>query len=335
MKNNLIIKKLRSSLLKQLLLPVVLLAVTLVILRQIPRENYFSPRPLNSKSLYENFYNHDLPYVSVTVPDLAYTGLNYTVNGLTEGYYYYTINNGFCQFYLLDSSTGTPEVPVKGPLHLKGRLISLNSEDYRLLLSHMSEELDWTAASLRERTSPYVVSTLPYPFYFNLLLQFLAYVSILLAVSDLFCCLFFFWNPLHSPALQYLGHPDAARILLSKAELELKHAVLAEAGYLTLTPSYLLSLEPGLELLLPRSGIYWIYSRSHMRRFPKLQAAFPHTLHIMAADGRSYRFTVKQKRELSRILELLDNADTGLKIGCSDENQKSAREWRKKQRKAR
>lgn len=333
MTNTFIIKKLRSSLLYRLILPVALLTVTLIVLAQLPRENYFSPRPLNSKSLYENFYNHELPYVSVTVPNLAYTGLSYTVNGLTKGYYYYTINDGFCQFYLLDSSIGAP-VPVRESLSLKGRLISLDSEDYRLLLSHMSWELDWTAASLEKRTSPYVVSTLPYPFYFNLLLQFLAYASVVLALSDMIHCLILFGKPLHSPAFRYLKGPDIIRGPLSQAELELKHSVLVQAGSLMLTPGFLISLEPGHELLLPRSRIYWIYSRSHMQRLPKLQAILPHTLYVMAEDGRTYRFTVKQKKELSRILELLDHADTGVKLGCTEENIKKAREWRRKQRKA-
>lgn len=317
-----------------MIVPALLLIVTLAVLGRIPRENYFSPRPLNCKSRYENFYNQDLPYVSVTVPGLAYTGLSCTVNGLTEGYYYYTLNEGVCQFYLLDREMGDPAIPEKGQLTLKGRLIRLEDESYSALLSQMAGELGWTEASLEKMAAPYAVSTLPHPFYLNLLLHLLAYISIFLSLSDLCCCLIYLWKPHCAPSFRYFGNPDTLRLLLPKAELELKHGALARAGGLTLTPGYLICLEPGRELLLPRHSIVWIYSHSRSGRLFRPRVKPGPALHVMAADGRSYDFPCKKKEELEPILELLKNSEDSLLIGYSEKNKKMARQWIRERRKA-
>ena len=144
---------------KRLLPPIFLFLFSLAALINLPRENYLFPRPLNYKSHYENFYNRDLPYVTVTVPELSYTGLSCGENSS----YYYTLSDGFCQFYLLSGESETYAVPLLTDISLKGRLIRLEDEEYRQLLTMIAEELPWTVSSLEERTAPYAVSTQPYP----------------------------------------------------------------------------------------------------------------------------------------------------------------------------
>lgn len=146
-----------------LLLPLFLFLFSLAALLKLPRENYLFPRPLNYKSQYENFYNRDLPYVTVTVPKLSYTGLSCSENGHRNGNYYYTLNDGFCQFYLLSGESDTPPAPLLEDASLKGRLIRLEDEEYQQLLTMMAEDLPWTVSALAKRTAPYAVSTQPYP----------------------------------------------------------------------------------------------------------------------------------------------------------------------------
>ena len=92
-------------------MPVLVVAAALLALQLSPRENVFHQRPLNYKSHYENFYNRFLPCVRVTASNLQYTGLNRTVGGAVKGYYYYTLVDGFCQFYLLGAEAGTLPAP--------------------------------------------------------------------------------------------------------------------------------------------------------------------------------------------------------------------------------
>ena len=179
----------RGDLLRRLILPVLVFILSAVSLIQLPRENYFSPRPLNSKSRYENFYNRDLPCVTVTVPELSYTGCRYLAGGRVRGYYYYTLVDGLCQFYLLDEKTGDPSVPLRENITLTGRLVRMDEEEYRSLTEYMAEALGWLPGSLREVSSPYAVSLLPRPAAFMLLLRLFSLGCLLLSLADIFMLL--------------------------------------------------------------------------------------------------------------------------------------------------
>ena len=175
--------------------PILLLAAALYALCCLPRDNYISPRPLNSKSHYEDFYNPELPCVSVFVPSMAYTGCD-ARNGIRlQGRYYYTLEDGFCQFYLLDEAGGESASPIRESLQLDGRLLKLTEEEYEALLTSLAEELNWTTDSLRRMTAPYVVSTLRYPYYRNLLLRLVAWGSCLYALAGILCCLYYLLWP--------------------------------------------------------------------------------------------------------------------------------------------
>ncbi len=166
------------------LYPVLLLLLAALALAQIPKENFLSPRPLNYKSRYENFYNPELPYVTVSVPELYSTGLQYEVNELPRGNYYYTLHDGFCQFYLLSGAGKTAE-PILEASELKGRLIRLEDAEYEQLLTCLAEELSWSKDSLREVTSPYAVSALPDFFLFHQFFRILSFGCLIFSAADL------------------------------------------------------------------------------------------------------------------------------------------------------
>lgn len=167
------------------LLPLLLFCCALFALFQLPRDNYLSPRPLNYKSRYENFYNNELPYVTVSVPELSSTGLEYQVNGLTRGNFYYTLHDGFCQFYLLNPSGRDASKAELTDLELSGRLIQLKDAEYEQLLSLMAEELHWSRDSLRRMTAPYAISMLPDSILFRQLFRLLICVCLILSLTDL------------------------------------------------------------------------------------------------------------------------------------------------------
>lgn len=168
-----------------LLLPLLLFFCAFLTLFQLPRENYHSPRPLNYKSRYENFYNSSLPYVTVSVPELSYTGLQYQINGLSRGDFYYTLHDGFCQFYLLNSGSRAAKEPVLTNLELNGRLVQLDDAEYENLVSLMAKELHWSKASLRSITAPYAVSTLPDSTLFYQLFRLLVIACLIFSLADL------------------------------------------------------------------------------------------------------------------------------------------------------
>lgn len=298
MKNSFIIKKIRRVYYRQLLFSALLFAVSLAFLSRFPGENYFFPRPVNSKSHYENFYNRELPYVSVHVPGLSYTGCRQTVNGLTGGYYYYTLYDGFCQFYLLENPAASLVHPTLQERELKGRLIRLSEAEYNALLEYMADGLGWTVSALQKMTAPYAISDLASPFYLDLLFHLLAAGSAALALSDFLCCLFYLTAWHRCPAFRFLGKPEDAKRHLQKADWEAAHDIAAASPPLFITPGYVMALDTERPFLLPLSAVltmerlperFWIPGRG--RRF---------RVRITAVNGCSctLSFRTEAQREL-------------------------------------
>lgn len=337
MKNSFIVRNIRKALLKQLVFPILLFAAALTALAKIPKTNFLSPRPLNYKSHYENFYNRELPYVSVTVPDLYYTGCNYIVSGHIEGYYYYTLTDGFCQFYLLDNSYVPEQTGGDvSSISLKGRLLEMDNNEYQTLLREIAGELDWTVSSLQKMTAPYVVSALPSPVWLTILFHILAYGCLFLSLTDIICSLYYIWEPGHSPTFRYLGCFGEIRTLLPKVEIEMKHVSIAKAGNIYLTPSYIVNVDTVRSLILPLESVIWIYYHSRMFSFPGLSRfhfRMSCTLHILTDDGKTYDFTGKKKEALDYIITSLEQRDTDILLGYSDENRRHAKEIIKRKQK--
>lgn len=196
-------QKPRRSLLRRMIFPILLLTLSALLALQTPRENYFSPRPLNFKSQYESFYNPKLPWVEVSVPRLSYTGCAVTRTSFlpgseVAGYYYYTLSDGLCQFYILDAPPGAVS---SSPEHtIRGRLIRMKADEYEALITDMADQLSWTPDALASMTSPYAITDLPTPSRPGRFLRLLAGGVVLFALADLLCLL-----------LLFLFHPEHGR----------------------------------------------------------------------------------------------------------------------------
>lgn len=334
MKNSFIFENIRKALIRQLVFPLILLFTALFLSAKVPRDNFLQPRPLNSRSHYENFYNRNLPHIVTDTPKLHYTGFNYTVNGQICGYYYYTLNDGYCQFYLLNQ----PNAHAAGELShksLRGRLVKLKDEEYNNLTAGMAKALNWNPSSLRRLSAPYAVSDLPYPFYSNLILLLLLYGCILLAFVDLMFSLAYIIWPDRSPTFRYLRAFGEVRTLLPKVEMEIKHLTITKAGSIYLTPSYIVNMDTVRTIILPLQSVLWIYYHSHLRRFLGLRVKLHYTLHIVAKDGKTYDFTKKTQSELDFIMDILKERRPEILFGYSEQNKTDAKKQVKRADKSR
>lgn len=348
MKNSFIIDNIRKALLRQLVFPLLLLIAALAVYIKYPKDNFLNPRPLNSKSRYENFYNKNLPHVAVDRPKLYYSGFDYVVNGRVCGHYYYSLIDGYCQFYVLgresvslenaapglesasfDSTDAAPslEDAASGSRDtvLRGRLVELDPAEYETLMKAMAPEMGWSADSLREISSPYAVSTLPEPYYLNLLFYLLLYGCLLVSGVDLLSSLAYLIWPASSPAFRYLRTFGEVRTLLPKVEMEIRHGTMAQAGSICLTPNYIVNLDTERTLILPLQSVVWIYCHSGLRRFPGLKMKLNYTLHIVARDGRTYDFANQKNKELESILTIIRERRPEILAGYTEENKAGAR----------
>lgn len=309
---------------KQLILPVLLLTFSLAVFSKTPKDNFFNPRPLNYKSNFENFYNRDLPYVTVSVPRLTYSGLDYVVDGRVQGHYYYTLSDGLCQFYVLSREGQTPPAAALESINLKGRLIQLDDIEYGAIIKNMAGQLGWTAASLRNMSASCAVTTVPHPVYLGFLFWAVLYGCLFLSAADLLCTIFYLLQPLRSPAFRGLGSYGKVCALLPKVELEMKHVNVAKAGGIYLTPSYIVDTDSVKNTVLPLKSVIWIYSDGPAGWRPKRMGDGFYTLHIMTWDGRTHSFSHKKKEDLSYITDMFRLRNPEILCGLSNENRQKA-----------
>lgn len=327
-------------------MPALVVAAALLVLQLSPRENVFHQRPLNYKSHYENFYNRFLPCVHVTASELHYTGFNRTVGGAVKGYYYYTLVDGFCQFYLLGSEAGTPPAPSIESLDIHGRLIELDADQYGAITDAIASALGWKSSSLREITAPYVVSSLSYPFYINLAGRLAVNLCLLAGLAELFCSLAFFIFPLASPAFRCLGNVWETREKISEAEAELHSQAPVKAGKLYLTSSYLLYLDGAQTKLLPIEEILWAGIENRSGRCPlsvlaRRWADFLSAgrkgadsgvfLSLAASDGKFIRLPCPSRESAKSLLSSLKARDGRIQFGDKPEKRQIAAELKKRE----
>lgn len=311
MKNSLIINNTRKSLRRQLFFPMLLFVCFTVVLVFTPRDNFSAPRPLNYKSSFENFYNRELPYVTITVPSLKYSGLNYVVDGRIQGHYYYTLNDGICQFYVLaHRGTAPPSKELTGKT-VHGRLIQMDGVEYESIIKNMAAVLNLTPDSLRNLSAPYAVTTIPYPIYLVLLFYAVLLTGLITATADIICLLFYMKEPLRSPTFRHLGSLRERFACLSTLELELRlnGAVLSESRYLT-SDCFLGPSDHGY-IVLPLSDIVQVYYKSKRHYTERSPLINSYTLCVTVKKGRTYRFSGIRYKELEQLLsDFRDNKST-------------------------
>ena len=316
-----LIKKIRRACLRGMFWPALLLAASAAVLICLPRTNVLSPRPLNSKSRFENFYNPDLPYVSLTVPELSYSGYACPAKGPAQGYLYYTLNDGVCQFYLLSAAGQEPAARLTD-CDLTGRLIRLDSETYSGLLTGLAADLDWSAASLEAIASPYAVSQLPAPIFFPVFLRLIALAALLSALAELFCLTFWQLAPARIPVL---GTARAAEKKCPDAGSgPLK--VLAAGSDLWLTGDFLLVTPPGRPRILPLCALIWGYSQRRILHLFGHPVPLPPTLHFLTADGRRLTLCQRAGTDPAKILAAIRRQNPAFLCGYSEKNKAAARQ---------
>lgn len=326
MKNSFIIADIRRDLIRRLILPLLVIAASLFVLSLTPRDNIFRQRPVNYKSRYENFYNKLLPCVRVRAEDLQYAGLDYYVNGSVSGHYYYTLVDGFCQFYLLDAKNGELPAPSIESLDIHGQLIELKASEYQALLETMASALGWKVSSLEEVTSVYAVSALPSAFYLNFTGRLAANLCLLCGLAELFWSLFCLAFPLASPAFRYIANREEACQALRQAEdalLPSSACGIRRAGKLILAPSLLLFLDGARTRLIPTEQIVW----TAVRKFHS--AVF---FCAAASDGKRFRFSCPSYEAARELEQSLREQNPGIADG--DHPSLSRRKRKKKHRRS-
>lgn len=324
MKNSLILKNLRKHLLLQLVLPLLLLSASLFFLFRFSCQPSFSSRALKSSADFAAVYDEEHPNISMEAENLHYTGFDCLVNGRLRGFYYYTLADGRCQFYLLKAGNANTPEPVIARQPIKGTLTAMDSEIYKELTAKMALTAGWTMEGVQSISSPYLVSSLNRFQRRQILSAAVLALCLLTATLKLLLTLFYLFFPLCSPPLKFLRRHGGMQGHLTKAEMEMKHTSLVHSGSLWLTPNYLVKSDGPDAAVIPLETVVRVYCHGRMKHFFGRKRSLQYSLHVVTSDHRSCGFCYYPREFLDNLITALSEVWPDILTGYSDENKKAA-----------
>lgn len=152
-----ITNNIRSLHSKKLAAPFIYLCIATILWFLLPISGLFYPNKLASNATMNQLTKENNSYISITFPNLYFTGYTSTIGGKTSGYYYYALLNKQCLIVQLTPSTCEEGLPSISHCKVTGYLQKEN-DAYKQLITNMSNDLKWTDAGMKQQFGSYYLS---------------------------------------------------------------------------------------------------------------------------------------------------------------------------------
>lgn len=255
-----ILKSIRTSMIRSLFFPTVLLLTALWLSSLLPWKAFLFPQMLNSL-LPIAFTPGEQRFYQITPEQLYYTGCDALSKGQVSGHYYYSMTAEHCQFYLLPRQKEEP-APTLEQVRLKGTLKEQQELLYQITDS-MAKDLAWSQRKILELANPYILDTVSETCLLNRILFLLLPFCILVSCAGLLRLLFYIGFPGLHPALRRIRMETKNPYILIDMEDELSNGRTGCMQSLYLTEHYLISLADGNLLFQPLATICWVYTHKY------------------------------------------------------------------------
>ena len=278
----------------------------------MPTEIYY---PTDILRAYEN----DEDYISITFPEIHYTGYTLTSNSDLKGYYYYYIANERVIFLLVS------DYNCKGQKTLTnytctGKLTAWDN-DLRDVMNSFSQDLNFSITGLSSVSYSCMINECKYHFYFYLyLLIYILVASFLILtfiISNFITCSMPELHPSYGK-FKKLNKKHTIRDLL----LELEDPILT-LGQLYITHNYIVSFDKNSLIMLPLKDILWAYEHSKMHRFLWFKFKQSYTIHFTCTKNVKASLNGYTKEQLDYIISYITENYPNVIIGYSLENKKA------------
>ncbi len=311
MKHNSITKKVRLINLSNVILPFIILIATVIAIYHFPFAKSLKPYAIDNLYDVTSAYKNGELYIEITVPTLYHTGQEHSVNGRTEGQYYYTLENDKCYFFLLSNAFLNKLENTHDNLSELNNVtiragITSNSRSLSMLRMGIARELDWSPSGLQDITCPYIIDELDYNYFKGQVLiwiyRILITICVVLIVYNLLCTAF----PYLDPSLFTLRRYGRIKQQLQQAEHEMSTDILLRQGNFIITEHFLINLSTYNFMIIPLEQIVWAYKFSSYHIFRYRRRKITYTLFILGARKLHIRLPHLSKTDANTILTYLD-----------------------------
>ncbi len=320
MKGKTILKKIQKAQLKQLLLPLLFECLMVVLFFCLPILPAIQSIEIDERTPLSSYVNEDHLYVRATVHDLYYSGDDYYSNGILTGHYYYTLNDGYCRFYIIAPSSGKPAEPYIESLKINGRLEKISSST-EPVLKDLAALLSCEESTLTALCDPYAVNVAVYvPLPMMILCALVIFCTVFGAVLLLYS-LFLFLFPRFTPTCRQLRAYGNVSDILADAERDMNKFAILRQGEMALTPKYLLDFTNASGFIIPLHDVLWVFPLQDMHySLSERHEKMRYSLRIVTIVGNAYEIRDKQKDDLDTVMDLLTDRYPNFFYGYSEEH---------------
>lgn len=301
------------------LFPFIILIITLFVL---PFKEVLFPTEIYYPTDIPRAHENGTEYISITFPEIHYTGYTLTSNSDLKGYYYYYIANERVIFLLVSDYNCKGQSVIKN-YTCTGKLTDWDS-DLRDVMNNFSQDLNFSITGLSSVSYTCMINECKYHFYFYLYLLIYILVTAFLILTFIISNLVTFSMPeLHPVYAKFkkLNRHNTIRDLL----LELEDPILS-IGQLYITDNYLVSFDKSSLTMLSLNDILWAYEHSKIKHFLWFKIKQVYTIHFTCRKRIKFNLSGYSKEQLDSIISFLTDNYPDIIIGYSIENKKAVSE---------
>ncbi len=320
-KHKTILEYIKSISKRNLILPVIVIAVMAVLLAVLPFGKVLNPPAASSADEILEYADNGYTYLSIEISGYNYSGYDYySESGEAKAGYYYILDEenseNLCMFFLIPSDED--ELSDDQSVYKAKVRILRNDKYFDAFLSDFASDIGWSSSALRAAGGNILVSSYDYnPALYIILLILIIAVIVICFVYAIINLLTYLFPTLHKAARRLkkfgLDKDDFREI-----DDEMAHNRILSAGNLYITDHYFVAYSNSGIDIVPLYNIVWAYKYSswnRLRRFSRLNYSL-----VIVTSPRD-RITIKgnKKRDADAILRFFSRDFTHITVGYSEE----------------
>lgn len=320
-----ITKNIKAYYKRRIFTPIIYLLVIFILWQLFSLSDLLSPDLLSADATLAAAYQDKQENVQTMLSDLKFTGYTQTHFNQTTGYYYYTMRNEECIIVLLSPTTCEQGLPSIDTTLITGKIMK-GSSSFDLLLTNLSNDLNWTESGIQSKVSNFYLSEPNY----NQPLNIFLYAVIFLTGGYAALCIILFALyirfPILSPECQDLALFGNPKKLLAQAEEELATLPQLATEDMFITEHFFIETSIYGNAIIPIDEIIWIYKYSTLHKFIWYHFSISYTLHISANKHLYIQCPKNIKSDIDGIIDYLAEANHNILVGFNEQNRLKVQE---------
>lgn len=310
-------KLIQTSNKRRMIVPAIFSVFVLILFSSFSVKNWIFPLRINDIEEAESAYESNQMYVFYNAKRLLYTGIEHKSRGKVDGYYYYSLENGRCRYFLVESHQKAPQ-PVLENYAFHGRLIQQEELASNLDIL-MAQMLDWTTDGVDSVSSELILSEIYFDEHLLMATVIVMFVSLAVALIRVLALAYGIFDPYGALNFRHLGNKNEREGIIRAANQEYNDHVMFMSQGMYVTDNYFIYYDADEFEIVPLEDIVWAYKHSSLRWTIGVRHFITYNMRLVTVYHMNYVFHGKTKESCDGLLEIIAEKHPEILIGYSQE----------------